>query len=49
MILFAFVIYYTSNLLSDCYRIGDPVTGKRNYTYMDAVGANLGMAYDITP
>ncbi|XP_010920126.1 amino acid permease 4 [Elaeis guineensis] len=44
MILFAFVIYYTSNLLSDCYRIGDPVTGKRNYTYMDAVGANLGGA-----
>ncbi|KAA8535995.1 hypothetical protein F0562_028473 [Nyssa sinensis] len=42
MILFAFVILYTSNLLSQCYRSGDPVTGQRNYTYMDAVKANLG-------
>ncbi|KAG0489759.1 hypothetical protein HPP92_006622 [Vanilla planifolia] len=42
MILFAFVIYYTSALLADCYRSGDPITGKRNYTYMDAVHANLG-------
>ncbi|KAL3504248.1 hypothetical protein ACH5RR_034089 [Cinchona calisaya] len=42
MFLFAFVTYYTSVLLSACYRSGDPVTGKRNYTYMDAVGANLG-------
>lgn len=42
MILFAFVILYTSNLLSQCYRSGDPVTGQRNYTYMDAVRANLG-------
>nr|CAD1844093.1 unnamed protein product [Ananas comosus var. bracteatus] len=42
MILFAFVIYYTSNLLCDCYRTGDPVTGRRNYTYMDAVRATLG-------
>lgn len=25
-----------------CYRAGDPVTGQRNYTYMDAVKANLG-------
>ncbi|CAA6660400.1 unnamed protein product [Spirodela intermedia] len=42
MFLFSFVIYYTSSLLADCYRSGDPVTGKRNYTYMDAVRANLG-------
>ncbi|XP_058097448.1 amino acid permease 3-like [Magnolia sinica] len=42
MLLFSFVIYYTSALLTDCYRSGDPVTGKRNYTYMDAVRANLG-------
>lgn len=42
MLLFAFVIYYTSSLLADCYRSGDPVSGKRNYTYMDAVRANLG-------
>lgn len=42
LMLFAFVIYYTSTLLADCYRHGDPSTGKRNYTYMDAVHANLG-------
>ncbi|XP_072957312.1 amino acid permease 4-like [Typha angustifolia] len=42
MILFAFVIYYTSSLLADCYRSGDPATGRRNYTYMDAVRTNLG-------
>lgn len=40
MLLFSFVIYYTSALLTDCHR--SPVTGKRNYTYMDAVRANLG-------
>ncbi|KAM3308742.1 amino acid permease 3 [Capsicum chacoense] len=42
LLLFSFVTYYTSALLSDCYRTGDPVTGKRNYTYMDAVRTNLG-------
>ncbi|MCL7044772.1 hypothetical protein MKW94_021365 [Papaver nudicaule] len=42
MFLFALVIYYTSCLLADCYRAGDSVTGKRNYTYMDAVSTNLG-------
>ncbi|XXG86211.1 hypothetical protein AAC387_Pa11g1146 [Persea americana] len=42
LMLFAMVILYTSYLLSDCYRAGDSVTGKRNYTYMDAVKANLG-------
>ncbi|KAL5714535.1 Amino acid permease 3 [Ranunculus cassubicifolius] len=42
MFLFSFVIYYTSSLLADCYRTGDPVSGKRNYTYMDAVQSNLG-------
>ncbi|KAL3539080.1 hypothetical protein ACH5RR_002446 [Cinchona calisaya] len=42
MLLFAFVILYTSNLLSQCYRSGNPVTGTRNYTYMDAVKATLG-------
>ncbi|XP_010911278.1 amino acid permease 3 [Elaeis guineensis] len=41
MLLFSYVTYYTSALLSDCYRSGDPMTGKRNYTYMDAVHANL--------
>ena len=42
MFLFSFVTGYTSTLLSACYRSGDPSTGKRNYTYMDVVRANLG-------
>ncbi|KAL8141232.1 hypothetical protein V2J09_007253 [Rumex salicifolius] len=42
MLLFAFVTYFTSALLADCYRSGDSVTGKRNYTYMDTVRSNLG-------
>ncbi|KNA08084.1 hypothetical protein SOVF_165890 [Spinacia oleracea] len=42
MLLFSVVTYYTSVLLADCYRSGDSVSGKRNYTYMDAVQANLG-------
>ncbi|KAJ8773360.1 hypothetical protein K2173_028537 [Erythroxylum novogranatense] len=45
MFLFSFVTYYTSTLLSACYRSGDPVNGKRNYTYMDAVRSNLGSGY----
>jgi amino acid permease len=44
MLLFSFVTYYTSSLLSDCYRSGDPITGKRNYSYMDAVHAYLGLS-----
>lgn len=42
MFLFSFVTYYTSTLLATCYRTGDTDTGKRNYTYMDAVSSNLG-------
>ncbi|KAK6938369.1 Amino acid transporter, transmembrane domain [Dillenia turbinata] len=42
LFLFSFVTYYTSALLVACYRSGDPNTGKRNYTYMDAVRSNLG-------
>ncbi|KAI7731358.1 hypothetical protein M8C21_021655 [Ambrosia artemisiifolia] len=42
MIIFALVILYTSNLLAECYRSGDPVTGPRCYTYMEAVKAHLG-------
>ncbi|TVU26279.1 hypothetical protein EJB05_28818 [Eragrostis curvula] len=44
MLLFAGVIYYTSTLLAECYRSGDPENGKRNYTYMDAVRSSLGGA-----
>ncbi|KAK6940308.1 Amino acid transporter, transmembrane domain [Dillenia turbinata] len=42
LIVFSFITYFTSTLLADCYRSPDPVTGKRNYTYMDVVRANLG-------
>lgn len=42
MTLFAAVIYYTSALLADCYRAGNPVSGPRNRTYMAAVRATLG-------
>ncbi|XP_034684532.1 amino acid permease 1-like [Vitis riparia] len=40
LIIFGIITFYTSNLLAECYRC--PVTGKRNYTYMQAVKANLG-------
>jgi hypothetical protein len=42
MLLFSAVTYFTSSLLAACYRSGDPISGKRNYTYMDAVRSNLG-------
>jgi amino acid permease len=41
MLFFSLVTYLTSLLLADCYRSGDQNTGERNYTYMDAVKANL--------
>ncbi|GJS11575.1 amino acid transporter, transmembrane [Tanacetum coccineum] len=41
LFLFSFVTYYCSCLLASCYCTGDPVTGKRNYTYMEAVKSNL--------
>ncbi|KAI4336461.1 hypothetical protein L6164_014985 [Bauhinia variegata] len=42
MFLFSLVNYYTSSLLTECYRTGDPISGERNYTYMDAVSSILG-------
>ncbi|CAN1239967.1 Amino acid permease 3 [Linum grandiflorum] len=42
LFMFSFVTYYTSVLLAVCYRSGDPESGKRNYTYMDAVKSLLG-------
>ncbi|KHN19623.1 Amino acid permease 3 [Glycine soja] len=42
MILFSIVTYYTSTLLACCYRSGDQLSGKRNYTYTQAVRSNLG-------
>ncbi|KAL6953526.1 Amino acid permease 6 [Sarracenia purpurea var. burkii] len=43
-VLFAFsaITYFTSTLLADTYRSPGPVTGARNYTYMDVVRAHLG-------
>ncbi|GMH03225.1 hypothetical protein Nepgr_005064 [Nepenthes gracilis] len=42
LIAFSAITYFTSTMLADCYRAPDPVTGKRNYTYMDVVKAYLG-------
>ncbi|KAI7727956.1 hypothetical protein M8C21_002801, partial [Ambrosia artemisiifolia] len=39
---FAVITWYTCILLTDCYRSPDPVTGTRNYNYMQAVKVNLG-------
>ncbi|RCV31344.1 hypothetical protein SETIT_6G169300v2 [Setaria italica] len=44
MLVFGGVMYYTSTLLSECYRAGDPATGRRSYSYMEAVRAILGGA-----
>ncbi|OWM91501.1 amino acid permease 2-like [Punica granatum] len=44
LLLFSVISYYTATLLADCYRTGDPVSGKRNYTYMNAVHSILGGA-----
>ncbi|KAK7353686.1 hypothetical protein VNO80_19137 [Phaseolus coccineus] len=46
MIFFSVVTLYTTALLADCYRCGDPISGKRNYTFMDAVQTILGRHYD---
>ncbi|XP_062024778.1 amino acid permease 8-like [Rosa rugosa] len=37
-----FTAGYASTLLADCYRFPDPVSGKRNYSYMEAVKVYLG-------
>ena len=47
MIFFSVVTLYTSYFLADCYRAGDPNTGKRNYTFMDAVSTILGKYMNI--
>ncbi|KAL9230355.1 hypothetical protein vseg_005718 [Gypsophila vaccaria] len=47
LVIFSCITLYTSNLLADCYRSPDPVTGKRNPTYTDEVQANLGRASRI--
>ncbi|KVH93348.1 Amino acid transporter, transmembrane [Cynara cardunculus var. scolymus] len=42
LVAFAIITWFTCLLLADCYRSPDPVTGTRNYNYMQAVKANLG-------
>ncbi|XP_058786487.1 amino acid permease 3-like isoform X1 [Vicia villosa] len=42
MILFSLVTLYTSSMLAECYRYGDPIYGKRSYTFVDAVRNILG-------
>ncbi|KAJ6832845.1 amino acid permease 6 isoform X2 [Iris pallida] len=42
LLAFSLITWFCSTLLVDCYRSPDPVKGKRNYTYMDVVRANLG-------
>jgi hypothetical protein len=37
MLVFGGVMYYTSTLLSECYCAGDPATGRRSYSYMEAL------------
>jgi len=46
MITFSSISIYTYNLIADCYRYPDSVNGKRNYTYMQAVHAYLGMYHE---
>ena len=45
LLLFSAISLYTANLLADCYRSPDPVTGKRNYSYMETVKATLGTSF----
>ncbi|XP_062098335.1 amino acid permease 1-like [Humulus lupulus] len=42
LLLFSAISLYTATLLADCYRTPDPVTGRRNYSYIEAVKASLG-------
>ncbi|KAI5394169.1 hypothetical protein KIW84_061026, partial [Lathyrus oleraceus] len=42
VLLFASISLFTYNLIADCYRFPDPINGKRNYTYMQAVKVYLG-------
>jgi len=45
IIIFACISAFTYSLVADCYRYPDPVTGKRNYTYMQAVRSYLGILF----
>lgn len=45
LVAFSAITWFTSILLADGYRSPDPVTGTRNYTYMEVVKANLGKLF----
>ncbi|KAM6558943.1 hypothetical protein CsatA_028182 [Cannabis sativa] len=42
LIMFSIITLFTSSLLANFYRFPDPITGTRNYTYMQAVETYLG-------
>ncbi|KAK6945949.1 Amino acid transporter, transmembrane domain [Dillenia turbinata] len=42
LFIFAGVTWFAAKLLVACNKSPDPITGKRNYCYMDVVKANLG-------
>ncbi|CAO1948836.1 unnamed protein product [Urochloa humidicola] len=44
LVAFSVITWFCSSLLADCYRAPDPVLGKRNYTYGQAVRAYLGVS-----
>ncbi|KAF8732328.1 hypothetical protein HU200_016313 [Digitaria exilis] len=44
LVAFSVITWFCSSLLADCYRSPDPVNGKRNYTYGQAVRAYLGVS-----
>lgn len=48
LVAFSAITWFTSILLADGYRSPDPVTGTRNYTYMEVVKANLGNCFPPT-
>lgn len=39
---FSVITFFTSTMLADAYRSPGPITGTRNYTYMDVVRSHLG-------
>ncbi|KAK6945951.1 Amino acid transporter, transmembrane domain [Dillenia turbinata] len=47
LLIFALITWFTSILFSDCNKSPEPVTGKRNYTYMDVVKTTLGNIFFI--
>ena len=42
LVIFSIITLFTSALLANCYRFPGPITGTRNYTYIEAVKNNLG-------